>query len=257
LLGLTAGLETCLGSPELVASELALIEVTIGSLLAAPVDFERMVAGWVGRLRSGPVHPDTKEPLAWLDRHHLPPGAADVAPSAAALIRFLPAVVLTAGSPANLVSGSYHLTALWSGDPETQWAAVAANIAAAQFLRGRKDFVADAIEALRANDAPPPVLAALRRIPFEPEADLDRLDPAKPVDCMHLALWFAHREPRLAVAVSWGARHRASWRAPLMVGVLGARDGAVAVRRALAPSVVLERRADELIQPLLNVRPES
>jgi hypothetical protein len=88
----------------------------------------------------------------------MPPGLG------AALVT-LPLVLRTYLSNQNVLTGAYHLAALLDPHPVGQWAAVAVSVAAACFLRGRSDFVADLIEALRENEAPSELVAMARRLP--------------------------------------------------------------------------------------------
>jgi hypothetical protein len=252
LVGLMAGLETSFGAGPEARVERDLLAATIRGLSAPEIDFERMVADWVATGDGRSADPATASVLDWLARNRRPPGPEDVAASPAALLRALPVAVLAAGAPMNLLSGSYHLAALWTGDPATQWAAVAVNVAAAQFLLGRKDFVPDVIEALRVNDAPGSVIDAVRRIPFAPWSALDSVDVALPVGCMEAALFVAHREPHVACAVHWLRRRGARWLEPLGLALLGARDGDDALGPGLWESAEIEHEVERVIAQLMT-----
>ena len=250
--GLVSGLEVTLDAAA-TAGELELMEVTLRRLVDPELALERMVDDWVEVSTAFRLVPDALPGLTWLARHHGPPGRGEVETAAGSLVRFLPVAVLARDSPANLVSATYHLVALLDPEPVTQWSAVAANVAAARFLRGRKDFVADAIEALRANEAPESVIDVLRRIPLEPVSALDRIDPSIPVDCMHAALWFALREPRRRVAEEWVLeRHPSSWLLPLSRALGGARDGAASVTEISSTGAL---RVERLMTPFAAMRP--
>jgi hypothetical protein len=257
LTGLVVGFERSFEDHQVVEAELRLVEETVRSLTGPQVQLDRMVDRWIEPDAVGQPRWDTTLTLDWLRRNHRPPLPGEVPPYPGALVRFLPLAVIASGSPTNLVSGTYHLAALVDPDPVTLWSAVAVNVAAARFLHGRKDFIADLIEALRANQAPDPVLAAVRRVPLESPAALGQLDPARPLDCAHLALWFSYREPRIDVALESVARvDRRGWLGPLTTALLGAREGEKALR-PLTPSVANAETLERCLDPMLLGRKAS
>jgi hypothetical protein len=257
--GLAIGTKRAFVSLDVARGELALVTAVARVLADDPTALEALVDRWLAVAGAGQLRPETRIALDWLRVARMPPRPGAVPADPGVLARFLPIAVVAGGSPNNLVSGTYHLAALFDPDPESLWSAVAVNVAAAQFLHGRRDFVADAIEAARVNQAPESVLAALRRIPFEPEAELAGLaglDPRRPVDCMHLALWFAHREPRAGVALERAsARDPHGWLVPLTAALLGARDGPRAIEES--PTGALGEELDRLLAPLTSVRKET
>jgi hypothetical protein len=80
----------------------------------------------------------------------------------------------------------------------TALATVAAVVAAAAFLEGRRDFVADVVAALRANDAPDLVLNAMRTIPRDPRTPppVPHGGTPDPLAAVTWLLWMAYHRPR-------------------------------------------------------------
>lgn len=150
-----------------------------------------------------------------------------------AVMRALPVAIATRGSPQNLVAGTYHTAALTHPDDRCTWSAVAVNVAAAELLGGRRDFLADVIEVLRVNQAPVELLAAVRRVPLARRKELpilgDRAWDA--VSCAEIALWAAWHEPNLESALIWlaNAGGDTDTNAAVAGGLLGARDGEAAI----------------------------
>jgi ADP-ribosylglycohydrolase len=137
-----------------------------------------------------------------------------------------------AHSPRNLVSGTYHIAALTHPDPAVAWSAVALNVALARLLLGKRDFIADVLEALRSNAVPEELLAALRRVPLERrEQQAAELSPADAVGCVRAALWLGYHEPLLERGVRWAAEGRphGAALAGAAGALLGARDGVEAL----------------------------
>jgi ADP-ribosyl-[dinitrogen reductase] hydrolase len=110
---------------------------------------------------------------------------------------------------------------------------VAVNVAAAELLAGRRDFLADVIEVLRVNEAPSALMAAVRRVPLEKRDELritgDHAGDA--VTCVEVALWAAWHEPTLEGALTWlvNAGGDTDTNAAVAGGLLGARDGEAAI----------------------------
>ena len=118
-------------------------------------------------------------------------------------------------------------------DPLVGWSAVAVNVALARFLHGKRDFVPDVIEALRSNEVPEPLLAAVRRVPIRERADASPHDSTagQALDDVVAALRLAYHEPLLVRGLRAIAEPGpvAAGRAGLAGALLGARDGAGAV----------------------------
>jgi len=147
------------------------------------------------------------------------------------------------------VAGTWHTAALTHPDDRCAWSAVAVNVAAAELLGGRRDFLADVIEVLRVNEAPAELLAAARRIPLERRDDLPILGPTAwdAVSCAEIALWAAWHEPNLEEALIWlaNAGGDTDTNAAVAGGLLGARDGEGAIPdRWIAALPQVERLRD-------------
>jgi ADP-ribosylglycohydrolase len=216
----------------------AALAVRLAEELAEPeVDLHRLAHRWLDwwRRDGEGVGPETADALAFLAAHDAPPPAGEAVRDPGPLVRCLPIGVAMAQAPRNLIGGTYHVVMLTHPDPEVAWSAVAVNVAVARFAQGRRDFVADVIEALVANDAPPDLIAIARRIPLLRREDL-RWTGAGVHDAAaaaELALWMGYHEPVLERAVGWVAlRAGAQLTAPLVAGALGARDGDQAVPAA-------------------------
>jgi ADP-ribosylglycohydrolase len=230
LLGLAGAEALARGETAWAAGEAALAALLAEELAGTRIDLHRLVHRWLDwwRRDGAGVDARTADALAFLAAHDAPappgPGAALGAP----LARVLPVGVAFAGMPRNLVSGTYHIVYLTHPDPRTAWSAVAVNVAVARFAQGRRDFVADVIEVLRANDAPPDLIAVVRRVPLMRREDLRWwfAEERDAVAAAELGLWFGYHEPQLPRAVeSVLAAGDASVAAPLVGGMLGARDG--------------------------------
>jgi ADP-ribosylglycohydrolase len=270
LLGLAAGWHR--GRTEPVTGEIALAWLLAEELLETPVDLHRLAARWTAwwRRDGRGLSSGTVEALEHLARQDMPPPPERIPAEAGPLVRCLPVALATATTPRNLVSGTYHTVILTHPEARTAWSAVAVNVAVAQFLLGRRDFIADVIEVLAVNDAPTDLLAVARRIPL---VTRDELFPARAthgpaVAAAELALWAAYHEPLLPRGLAWAASvgresngdgdEREGVVAALVGAVLGARDGERAVPadwlrpvadqeriRTLAKRLVAERRGLE------------
>jgi ADP-ribosylglycohydrolase len=212
-------------SPRLI--ELRLNGALTEELLGPEVDIHRLALRWA-ELASGDgsgLDPWTRTALAHIRTHDAPPGSLGIGAGPGVLARTLSLTIRTAGNPANLVSGAYHLTTLTHPDEEFGWAAVAVQYAVAVLLQGRRDFLADVLEVLRNNAAPETLMQPLRRIPA---LKRDELPPAAEgaVSSCTIALWLAQHEPQFERGMLWivGDRDRAA-AAPLAGMLFGARDG--------------------------------
>ena len=204
-------------------------------LLAGDVDLERLAGRWIRWLDTDGRGAGnwTRTALNHIRTHGSPPsGTGGRAPNGA-VMRALPVALATRGSPRNLVAGSWHTAALTHPDDRCTWSAVAVNVAAAELLGGRRDFLADVIEVLRVNEAPPELLAAVRRVPLERREELPILGERAwdAVSCAEIALWAAWHEPNLERALIWlaNAGGDTDTNAAVAGGLLGARDGEAAV----------------------------
>ena len=204
-------------------------------LLAGDVDLERLAGRWIHWLDADGRGAGnwTRTALNHIRTHGSPPsGTGGRAPNGA-VMRALPVALATRGSPRNLVAGTWHTAALTHPDDRCTWSAVAVNVAAAELLAGRRDFLADVIEVLRVNDAPPELLAAVRRVPLERREELPILGERAwdAVSCAEIALWAAWHEPNLEAALIWlaNAGGDTDTNAAVAGGLLGARDGEAAV----------------------------
>jgi ADP-ribosyl-[dinitrogen reductase] hydrolase len=206
-------------------------------LLEREVDLERLARRWIGWLDTDGRGAGnwTRTALNHIRTHGSPPsGTGGLAPNGA-IMRALPVALAARGSPRNLVAGTWHTAALTHPDDRCTWGAVAVNVAAAELLAGRRDFLADVIEVLRVNEAPAELLAAVRRVPLERREELpitgERSGDA--VTCVEVALWAAWHEPNLEQALIWlaGAGGDTDTNAAVAGGLLGARDGEAAIPR--------------------------
>jgi len=206
-------------------------------LLEGDVDLERLARRWIEWLDTDGRGAGnwTRTALNHIRTHGSPPsGTGGRAPNGA-IMRALPVALAARGSPRNLVAGSWHTAALTHPDERCTWGAVAVNVAAAELLGGRRDFLADVIEVLRVNEAPPELLAAVRRVPLERREELPILGARAwdAVSCVEIALWAAWHEPNLEAALIWlaNAGGDTDTNAAVAGGLLGARDGEAAIPR--------------------------
>jgi len=175
------------------ALALALLEEGQGQSL----DFGRLVARWVDH-QAGPFEcPAVAASVAGLAQFGAPPTAAATGPGLGAALVTLPFVARLAGHPRNLVAGLYHLARLLDPDPVADFSAVAVGVTAACFLGGRRDFVPDVLEVLIGNDAPPPLIEEVRRVPVwrraEPGPGADPVEAA--VGRLGTLLWGVRHDP--------------------------------------------------------------
>lgn len=223
---------------------------TAEELLAPEVDLRRLAGRWIEAIRTGAgaLDPWTRSALEHIAEHDSPPSAMPSPVRAAGLGRAVPVALATFRSPRNLVSGTWHLVALTHPDPRCGWGAVAVNVAVARFLSGQRDFIPDVIEALRNNDAPATLLAAVRRVPLEAREaiGLNGEGDAPVVQSVERALWCASHSPDLEAAI--GSADADPDAVPFIGALLGARDGAkesAAVHPGSVPSAARLRAAAE------------
>ena len=215
--------------------DVALAIILAEELVQPDVDLRRLAHRWVAWARDDGrgIGDWTRTALAHLATHDSPPAESGGRATNGAVSRCLPVALRTFGSPRNLVSGTLHTAALTHPDPRCGWSAVAVNVAAACFLRGRRDFVPEVIEALRANEADAAVLDAVRRVPLlrRDELGIAGAAPNDAVTCMTVALWFAHHEPLLerGLVAIVAAGGDTDTNAGVAGGLMGARDGIRAI----------------------------
>jgi ADP-ribosylglycohydrolase len=201
----------------------------------------------VARHGAGPddIDPETGAALAHLARHDAPPSRA-AGQGSDPLVRAVPVALAAFDAPRTLVSATYHIVALTHPEPVVAWSAVAVNVALARFLQGKRDFVPDVVEALRNNEVPERLLAAVRRVPLPARSGLARDDspPGQAVDDAEAALRLAYHEPLLerGLGAFASAGPPAAGRAGLAGALLGARDGV----RAVPASWIAPGEADML-----------
>jgi len=223
LLGVAAG--AAAGAPWVAA----LAAATARELREPGLDLHRLAGCWIAAGHAaGALPPGLAGALAHLERHDRPPAPGEGAGPAGAIGWLLPIALAAFRDPRTLLSATYHAARLVETGEESAWSAVALNVAAAQFLLGRGDFVADVIEVLRVNDAPGSLLAGVRRVPLLRPTDLlAEAGPTGPRRAMLLALWAARHEPRLDRLPERlrGGDSAGPFEAPAILGLLGARDG--------------------------------
>jgi ADP-ribosyl-[dinitrogen reductase] hydrolase len=237
--------------------DLALMLILAEELLEPDVDLHRLVlrwAEWAERDGRG-IGVWTRAALRHIRIHDSPPGSTGGQAGNGVLSRCLPLALFAAGSPGNLVSGTYHTAKLTHPDERCGWGAVAVNLAAACFLQGRRDFIGDVLEGLRNNGAPAELMEAVRRVPLERREELPVAGPAAGyvVHGVEIALWFAYHEPQLERGLIWlaNAGGDTDTNAAVAGGLMGARDGEAAVPArwiaALPDADRLRRLAERLV----------
>ena len=249
LLGLARGYAG--GDPGAVLlGESALAALLAEELLETEVDLRRIAERWIAWARRdgrGLGH-GTLDALEHLARYDAPRPAARDGADGGPLVRAIPIGIAAATQPRNLVSGTWHTVMLTHDEPGTAWSAVAVNVALAQLLQGRRDFLPDVIEALLANDAAPAVLSSTRRIPFVQKDELDGGGHAA-IACAEVALWSAHHEPIVSRAFEGLARGSPE-SAAVGAALLGAREGEAGLPPGVAPEAErLRSLAKRLVAP--------
>ena len=252
LVGLAVGRSLALGGgPD---GGLALARILAEELAEGRRDLRELAHRWVARHQADPsdIDPETAAALAHLGRHDAPPSRA-AGSGSDPLVRALPVALAAFDTPRTLVSASYHIAALTHPEPLVAWSAVAVNVALARFLQAKRDFVPDVIEALRSNEVPAVLLAAVRRVPLPAAALPEEPAPALAVSDAEAVLRLAYHEPVLdrglrAIAEPGVA---AANRAGLAGALFGARDGIGAIPGAWTARVdraILESLAGRLVR---------
>jgi len=229
-------------------------------LLQPEPDLERLTKRWVdwaeedGRGIGG----WTRTALRHLRTHGTPPAESGGQAGNGAIMRCLPAGLRFFRQPRNLIAATFHTASLTHPDPRCGWTAVAANVAVACFLAGRRDFIGDVIEALRNNDAPVEVIDAVRRVPILKKGELPITGGAQgfTVHTMQIALWAAYHEPKLEGALIWLANAGGDTdpNAAVAGGLLGARDGVGEVPHRWVAELPRVEYLDDLAERLVGVR---
>ncbi len=233
-------------------AEVRLSRLLAEELLQPVIDIRRLALRWVEeseRSLTG-LEPWTRAALAHIRTHDGPPGAVGPGVGPAVVSRGVPLALRAMRSPANLVSGAYHLTTLTHPDEAAGWGAVAVCLAIATLVQGRRDFLPDVLEVLRNNAAPEPLMSALRQLPVVGKEELPPIADG-PVAGTTIALWFGYHEPDLARGLTGLAADPGRAPAASAAGALmGARDGDSAIPEAwrdrLADHEVLTTLADQL-----------
>jgi ADP-ribosyl-[dinitrogen reductase] hydrolase len=237
--------------------DLALALIQAEELLQPEIDLERLALRWVEwRQKDGRgIGTWTRTALDHIATHRSPPAETGGAAGNGSLPRTIPVALATLASPANLVSGSFHLAHLLHPDPRCAWGAVAINVAAAWFLHGEQDFIPEVLQVLTANQAPDELVAAVRRVPLEKKEDLPVVGPAAGyvVHCVEIGLWFAYHEPKLERGLIWlaNAGGDTDTNAAVAGALMGARDGEAAIPERWLDAIVdvprLRKLADRLV----------
>ncbi|MEP6574281.1 MAG: ADP-ribosylglycohydrolase family protein [Gemmatimonadota bacterium] len=217
--------------------DLAFTLLLAEELLEGDVDLRRLAHRWVEWMhRDGRgIGVWTATALSHIATHDSPPASTGGQAGNGPISRCLPVALATLGSTTNLISGTYHTAVLTHPDERCAWGAVAVNVAASAFLQGRRDFIPEVLEVLRANDAPEELIAAVRRVPLERREDLavTGAHSGYAVRCVEIALWFAYHEPLLERGLVWlvNAGGDTDTNAAVAGGLMGARDGEAAIPR--------------------------
>jgi ADP-ribosyl-[dinitrogen reductase] hydrolase len=236
LVGLAAGRSLALG--EALDGGLVLTWILAEELAAGKRDLQALARRWVDRLHADPrgVDPETAAALAHLARHDAPPARA-AGRGSDPLVRCVPVALAAFDVPRTLVSATFHIASLTHPDPLVAWSAVALNVALARLLQGKRDFVPDVVEALRSNEVPAELLAAVRRVPLPSgtapsgSAAAAGSELGSALGDVEAALRMAHHEPLLerGLRAAAGPGPSAAARAGVAGALLGARDGAGAM----------------------------
>lgn len=249
LVGLAAGRRLALGdAPD---GGLAMARILADELAAGRRDLRELARRWVAWHQAHPaaVDPETGAALVHVARHDEPPAGA-AGQGTDPLIRALPVALAAFDAPRTLVSASYHIVALTHPDPVVAWAAVAVNVAVARFLAGKRDFVPEVLELLRANEAPAPVVEALRRVPLLAGAAHAAAAPTAPLGSAlgnaEAALRLAYYEPLLERGLQETAKEgvAGAGQAGLAGALLGAREGLDAIPAAWTTAPAAAELAD-------------
>lgn len=239
--------------------DLALALIQAEELLEPEVDLQRLAAKWVKwRQQDGRgIGQWTRTALDHIATHHSPPSEMGGVAGNGSVPRTIPLALATLNSPANLVSGSYHLAYLLHPDPRCAWAAVAVNVAIAWFLQGEQDFIPEVLQALTTNAAPGELVAAVRRVPLEKREALPIVgrEASHAVPCVEIALWFAYHERNLERGLVWlaNAGGDTDTNAAVAGALMGARDGEAAIPQRWLSEIADVGRIRSLAERLVGL----
>jgi len=243
--------------------DLALAVILAEELLEPELDRRRLAHRWVEWWqRDGRgIGLWTRTALGHLARHDSPPSDTGGTASNGALTRTIPVALATMQSPANLVSGSYHLAWLLHPDPRCAWGAVAVNVALNWFLHGEREFLPEVLQALDTNDAPGELTAAVRRVPLEKKEALPVVGAGAgdAVACVEIALWFAYHEPNLERGLVWlaNAGGDTDTNGAVAGALMGARDGEEAIPSRWLAEIQGVDRLRPLADRLVGLAPRA
>lgn len=207
----------------------ALPDALLEELVAGGVDLRRLAGRWVEWWRLDGLDAD---PLLTLALDHLRDFDAPIellpGQGIAAIAAALPSA-LAGASPQAMVAGAFHVARLLDPSEEAALAAVAIVVAASRFFEGSRDFLPDVIAVLRANDAPPLLLEAVRTIPRDPRTppEWPQGGSPSPTATVTWLLWTVHHRPRAldALAAMALAGDVSPTVGTALGALLGARDG--------------------------------
>lgn len=251
------------GAAEPWDDDLALTALLAEELLQPEVSLERLARRWIDWMeRDGRgIGIWTRTALRHLSTHGSPPAGTGGQAGNGSVSRCVPVALATLSSPRNLVSGSYHTAALTHPDDRCTWGAVAINVAAHCLLRGIRDFLPEVLDALRQNEAPEELVAAVRRVPLEKREELPVVGAAAGyvVHCVEIALWFAYHEPNLERGLVWlaNAGGDTDTNAAVAGALMGARDGDGAIPARWLNRLFEADRLRTLAHRLVGLAPEQ
>jgi hypothetical protein len=232
------------------SGELRLIEALGRELRSAEIDFPRLVRMWAAP-QAAPeawLSDETPRAIETLLTTGSPAADDSFGPGLGATLVTLPVALRTHRTPANLVSGTYHISRLLDPHALGNWAAVTVNVAVACFMAGRRDFVPDALEALRSNEAPDALIESVQRVPIwkRPVTEPAPGREGALLRDLETILWALHHEStseRVETHLSGGLVRSIGF------ALIGARDGEAAVLRLAPerpPSADLRQLAEQL-----------
>lgn len=239
------------------AEDLALALILASGLDAPEPDFEGVAREWIAwRHRDGRgMGSWTRYALTVLEEQGAPLTTTGGQAGNGAVARCLPVAIAAWNAPRNLIGATLAQAALTHPDPRCLWSAVAVNVACARLLAGHRDFIPDVLEALRGNDAPAEVSAAVNRVPLlltREELPVTGMEAGYTVHCMQIALWFAHHEPNLERGLVWlaSAGGDTDTNAAVAGGLMGARDGVEAIPARWIDCIPDHQRIGDLAERL-------
>jgi hypothetical protein len=186
--------------PRPLAADVGLL--ALERLGASQPDLQALAQAWAGTAATATS--GSSAVLTALDalRVHGAPIAEPVGPAPEAVLVGVAVGIRASASPRHLLSAPLHLAALLGPGARTVWSAVALAVGCGSLIAGASEAVVDVIDALRAAQGAPDVLALVREVPRWREADLPAALAAQPDELAVLgaALWFGERAgaaPRL------------------------------------------------------------